>query len=387
MFEFELVATDGAARAGAWRLPHGTVETPCFMPVGTQGTVKALAPSDLETSGAQIVLGNTYHLNLRPGADLVAKFGGLNRFMAWPKPILTDSGGFQVFSLEGIRKITEEGVTFRSHIDGSEHFLSPERAVEIQWALAPDVAMAFDHVIPGGSGRGAVQDALERTQRWLERCRDRHEGLGRQAAGGSGLEAAGGRRQTLVPIIQGGTFTNLRRAALRDILDTGDWHAIAVGGLSVGEPKEEMRAVLEDLQSVLPGGLPRYLMGVGFPADIVASIGLGMDLADCVAPTRMGRHGTAFTDDGQVNIPAARWREDESPLDEGCDCEACRTFSRGYLRHLFAAGELLGVRMLSLHNVRYLIRLAGRARAAIVAGTFAAWSRDWLRRYTSREPE
>jgi len=389
VFEFDIEATDGPARAGVWQLPHGAVPTPCFMPVGTQGTVKALAPSDLAASGAQIVLGNTYHLHLRPGEDLVAHFGGLHRFMAWPKPLLTDSGGFQVFSLEGIRRLTEEGVTFRSHIDGSERFLSPERAMEVQWKLGADVAMAFDHVIPGQGSRSAAQDAVERTQRWLERCRERHEQL---AVGSWKSEVQTSNFQpptvqTLVPIIQGATFTDLRREALRGILATGDWHALAVGGLSVGEPKDLMAQVLRDLQTVLPPALPRYLMGVGFPADLVAAIGMGMDLADCVAPTRMGRHGTAFTDDGQVNVPAAKWREDERPLDADCDCECCRTFSRGYLRHLFAAGELLGVRMLSLHNVRYLIRLVARARAAIVAGRFDAWSREWLGRYSSREQE
>lgn len=393
MFEFTLTASDGAARAGTWQLPHGMVETPCFMPVGTQGTVKALSPSDLEASGAQIVLGNTYHLHLRPGEDLVARFGGLHRFMAWPRPLLTDSGGFQVFSLEGIRTITEEGVTFRSHIDGSERFLSPERATEVQWKLGADVAMAFDHVIPGQGSRSAAQDAVERTQRWLERCRERHQAL---KVEGSKLKVSASSTfnlepstfdQCLVPIIQGATFKDLRREALRGILATGDWHALAVGGLSVGEPKDVMADVLRDLQTVLPPAVPRYLMGVGFPADLVAAVGMGMDLADCVAPTRMGRHGTAFTDDGQLNVPAAKWREDERPLDADCDCECCLTFSRGYLRHLFAAGELLGVRMLSLHNVRYLIRLVARARAAIVAGRFDAWSREWLGRYSSREQE
>ncbi len=379
MFEFEIVATDGAARAGRWHLPHGTVDTPCFMPVGTNGTVKGLAPSDLAASRAQIILANTYHMHLRPGEDVVAKLGGLNRFMAWPGPILTDSGGFQVFSLKGMRKVSDEGVEFRSHIDGSTRFLSPERAVEIQWTLGPDVAMAFDHVIPGQGTRAEADDAHERTLRWLERCRDRHQALRHEHGASRPYD------QTLVPIVQGGVHHDLRRASLAGILGLGDWRAVAVGGLSVGEPKAEMQAVLEDLQTVLPAGLPRYLMGVGFPADIVAAIGLGMDLADCVAPTRMGRHGTAFTDDGQLNMGGLRWREDDAPLDAGCDCETCTTFSRGYLRHLFAAGELLGLRLLALHNVRYLIRLAERARAAVVAGTFTAWSRDWLARYTSRE--
>ena len=375
MFEYEVVATAGAARAGRWRLPHGVVDTPCFMPVGTTGSVKGLTPGDLERSGAQIVLGNTYHLHLRPGEDVVAELGGLHRFMAWPKNILTDSGGFQVFSLKGMRTVSEDGVEFRSHIDGSTRFLSPERATEIQWTLGSDVAMAFDHVIPGQSAHADALDAMQRTHRWLERCRIRHAALAAAAPG----------RQTLVPIVQGGTLVDLRRDAVRDILNAGDWDAIAVGGLSVGEPKAEMQAVLEDLQSVLPASTPRYLMGVGFPRDVVTSIALGMDLADCVAPTRMGRHGTAFTDDGQLNMGGLRWRTDDAPLDPSCDCETCTTFSRGYIRHLFAAGELLGLRLLALHNVRYLIRLAARARAAIVDGHFDGWSREWLARYTSRE--
>jgi queuine tRNA-ribosyltransferase len=403
MFEFEVVATHGAARAGRWHLPHGTVDTPCFMPVGTQGTVKGLAPSDLERSQAQIVLGNTYHLHLRPGEDVVRSLGGLHRFMGWPRNLLTDSGGFQVFSLKGLRKVSEDGVEFRSHLDGSTRFLSPEKAVEIQWALGADVAMAFDHVIPGGASHAEALDAMQRTHRWLERCVKRHEEL--QKAGVGGIVGWGDRKdldarglfhppippshyptpfQTLVPIIQGGTLMDLRRAAVADILSVADWQAIAVGGLSVGEPKAEMRAVLEDLQAVLPPGKPRYLMGVGFPADIVASIALGMDLADCVAPTRMGRHGTAFTDDGQLNMGGLKYRDDDAPLDPGCDCETCTTFSKGYIRHLFAAGELLGLRLLALHNVRYLIRLAQRARAAIIDGSFDGWSRDWLARYTQR---
>jgi queuine tRNA-ribosyltransferase len=375
MFEYELTASDGPARAGRWHLPHGTVETPCFMPVGTNGTVRALAPSDLTDIGASLILGNTYHLHLRPGEDVVAKLGGLHRFMGWDGPILTDSGGFQVFSLEGMRKVSDEGVEFRSHVDGSTRFLSPERVMEIEWALGADVAMAFDHVLPGQSSREHQEEALGRTLRWLARCRERH----------AELAALAPRTQTLVPIIQGGTFPDLRRESLSAVLALGDWRALAVGGLSVGEPKATMREVLGDLETVLPQALPRYLMGVGFPEDVVASIGMGMDLADCVAPTRMGRNGTAFTDDGPVNIRNARFREDDAPLDAGCDCETCRTFSRGYLRHLFAAEELLGLRLLSLHNVRYLIRLAGRAREAIAAGRFAGWSADWTARYSSRE--
>jgi len=375
VFEFEVQATDGAARAGTWRLPHGVVETPCFMPVGTQGTVRTLSPRDLEACGATMVLANTYHLHVRPGEDVVARLGGLHRFMGWPRPLLTDSGGFQVFSLEGRREVGEDGVVFQSHVDGARRRLTPERAVEIQWALGADVAMAFDHVIPGPSGREAAADAAARTLRWLARARDRFAEL---AAGAPD-------RQTLVPIVQGASFDDLRREALAGVLDAGDWRAVAIGGLSVGEPKPRMDGVLECLQPVLPPRLPRYLMGVGFPEDFLAALARGMDLADCVAPTRMGRNGAAFTDDGQVNIRNARHREDDAPLDPTCDCETCTTFSRGYLRHLFAAEELLGLRLLSLHNVRYLIRLAARARDAIVAGNFAGWSRAWLARYGSRE--
>jgi queuine tRNA-ribosyltransferase len=376
VFEFELQATDGNARAGLWRLPRGDVRTPCFMPVGTQGTVRALSPRDLEAVGASLILANTYHLHVRPGEEVVAGLGGLHRFMGWPKPLLTDSGGFQVFSLEGSRTVSEDGVEFQSHVDGMRRRLTPERAVEIQWVLGADVAMAFDHVVPGPCDRATARDAAERTRRWLVRSRDRFAALSREAPA----------RQTLVPIIQGASFPELRRAALEAVLEAGEWRAVAVVGLSVGEPKSAMQAVLADLAPVLPGAIPRYLMGVGFPEDFVAAVARGMDLADCVAPTRMGRNGAAFTDGGQLNIRNARYRKDDAPLDPACDCETCATFSRGYLRHLFAAEELLGLRLLSLHNVRYLIRLAARARDAIVAGTFDGWSRDWLARYTSGEP-
>ncbi len=401
MFDFTVDATCGAARAGRWTLPHGEVPTPCFMPVGTQGTVRALSPRDLEAVGATIVLGNTYHLFLRPGEDVVSRLGGLHRFMGWPHPILTDSGGFQVFSLESLRRVSEEGVEFRSHIDGSARSLTPERAVEVQWTLGSDVAMAFDHVIPGGASREEAKDALDRTLRWLARCKARFEALGREAdsqrpsaisdgAAEGGRPPADGRwptadgpRQTLVPIVQGATYPELRRAGLEGVLGAGDWDAVAIGGLSVGEPKAAMWDALEGLQPILPAGRPRYLMGVGFPEDVVAAVARGVDLVDCVAPTRMGRNGTAFTDAGPVNIRNAAHRDDAGPLDPTCDCETCTTFSRGYLRHLFQARELLGLRLLSLHNVRFLIRLSARARAAVTDGTFDGWSRAWLDRYQS----
>jgi queuine tRNA-ribosyltransferase len=373
MFQFVLAGRSGTARAGTLTLPHGTVETPCFMPVGTQGSVRALSPHDLRAVGAQMVLANTYHLHVRPGEEVVAELGGLHRFMSWDRPLLTDSGGFQVFSLEGFRRVDDDGVDFQSHIDGSRRRLTPERATEIQWTLGADIAMAFDHVVPGGADEATARDAMERTTRWLERCARRH----RELADG---------RQTLWPIVQGGTHRALRQEALQRILDLGTWTGIAIGGLSVGEPKPLMYRTLEDLEPKLPAPLPRYLMGVGFPEDLVAAVEHGVDLFDCVAPTRMGRNGTAFTPEGPLNIRNAAFRTATGPLDAACDCETCVTYSRGYLRHLFAAGELLGLRLLSLHNVRYLIRLAAAMRAAIGSGEFTSWAADWRHRYLHPEP-
>jgi queuine tRNA-ribosyltransferase len=369
VFEFTIAATSGPARTGTLALPHGTVETPVFMPVGTQGTVRALSPNDLRSAGATLVLANTYHLHVRPGEQVVEKLGALHRFMGWDRPLLTDSGGFQVFSLEGSRRVDETGVEFQSHVDGGRRTLSPERATEIQWVLGADIAMAFDHVVPGGADEATARDALERTLRWLERCAKRHAEL-----------TASHDHQTLWPILQGGTHLALREEGLRRIRDLGDWTGLAIGGLSVGEPKAVMYEILERLEPKLPA-LPRYLMGVGFPQDLVAAVERGVDLFDCVAPTRNGRNGSAFTPDGPVNIRNAEHREDQRPLDETCDCEACTTFSRGYLRHLFMAEELLGLRLLSLHNVRYLIRLAQEMRAAIRRNAFGPWAAEWRRRY------
>jgi queuine tRNA-ribosyltransferase len=377
VFDFRLAATSGAARAGTLTLPHGTVDTPCFMPVGTQGTVRALSPGDLKTIGAQIVLANTYHLHVRPGEDVVAKLGRLHRFMGWDRPLLTDSGGFQVFSLASFRRVDEDGVEFTSHVDGAKRYLTPERATEIQWTLGADVAMAFDHVVPGGADEATSRDALERTLRWLERCANRHRELGVLA---SGNLASGD--QTLWPILQGGVHPALRREGLRRILDLGTWTGLAIGGLSVGEPKPVTYEMLEALEPALPRALPRYLMGVGFPEDLVAAVERGVDLFDCVAPTRNGRNGSAFTPDGPINIRNAGFREDAGPLDPTCDCETCREFSRGYLRHLFTADELLGLRLLSLHNVRFLIRLADAMRAAVRTNDFPRWAAAWRRRYT-----
>ncbi len=372
MFDYELTATEGPARAGTLTTPHGTVQTPAFMPVGTHGTVRGLHPDEVRRAGAQIILGNTYHLHLRPGEEVVRALGGLHRFSTWDRPMLTDSGGFQVFSLETFRKISEQGVDFVSHVDGTRRMITPESAVEIQWALGADIAMQFDHVVPGQATHALAREGMERSLRWLERCRDRHA----QLSDG---------RQTLWPIVQGGTHADLRRASLEGILAAGDWTGVAIGGLSVGEPKPVMRRVLEELEPAMPAAVPRYLMGVGFPADLIEGIARGVDLFDCVAATRNGRHGSAWTSGGRVNVKGAAHRTSDQPLDPLCDCETCTRFSRGYLRHLFMAGEMLGLRLVSIHNVRYLIRLGEEARRHILAGTFGAWSHEWLRRHSGQD--
>ena len=372
MFGFELTATEGPARAGTLTTPHGMVHTPAFMPVGTHGTVRGLHPDEVRRAGAQIILGNTYHLHLRPGEDVVRALGGLHRFSTWDRPMLTDSGGFQVFSLETFRKISEQGVDFVSHVDGTRRMITPESAVEIQWALGADIAMQFDHVVPGQASHELAREGMERSLRWLERCRDRHA----QLSDG---------RQALWPIIQGGTHADLRRASLDGIRGAGDWSGIAIGGLSVGEPKPVMHRVLEELEPAMPAAVPRYLMGVGFPADLVEGIARGVDLFDCVAATRNGRHGSAWTSAGRVNVKSAVHRTSDAPLDPLCDCETCTRFSRGYLRHLFMAGEMLGLRLVSIHNVRFLIRLGEEARAHILAGTFGSWSREWLRHHSGHD--
>lgn len=377
MFAFSVDATCGAARAGTLALPHGAVDTPQFMPVGTQGTVRALSPHDLRAVGAQLVLANTYHLHVRPGEQVVAKLGGLHRFMGWDRPLLTDSGGFQVFSLAGSRRVDDEGVEFHSHVDGSRRTLTPERATEIQWMLGADVAMALDHVVAGDADAATARDALERSVRWLARCARRHAEL----ASADRTADPPPIQQTLWPILQGGAHRALREEGLTRILAMGEWTGLAIGGLAVGEPRPVMHELLAALEPRLPPHMPRYLMGVGFPEDLVAAVERGVDLFDCVAPTRNGRNGTAFTADGPVNIRNAQHREDARPLDPTCDCETCTTFSRGYLRHLFVAEELLGLRLLSLHNVRHLIRLADEMRAAIRRHTFGAWADAWRRRY------
>jgi queuine tRNA-ribosyltransferase len=398
-FGFLIDAECESGRAGQFSTPHGPVDTPAFMAVGTQATVKSLDPDDLRAMGAQMILGNAYHLHLRPGDELIRDLGGLHRFMGWDGPILTDSGGFQVFSLEGLRTVTEDGVEFRSHLDGSKRKFTPESVMAIERNLGADVIMQFDHVIPGQSDAAAARDASERSVRWLSRCVAALEQLNAEAGGPppTTTMASAGRPSTIVsppvepshpqalfPIVQGGIHDTLRVEAARAVRELGDWVGFGIGGLSVGEAKPDMYRVLEVLDGELPRDRPRYLMGVGFPEDLVEGVRRGVDLFDCVAPTRMGRNGAAFTRDGRLNIKRAEFRADQRPLDDECDCAACARFSRAYLRHLYTADEMLGLRLLSLHNVHFLVRLMRDARTAIRAGTLDAWATDWLARYHSR---
>jgi len=373
-FRFQVEHTAGRARSGSFATPHGVIETPAFMPVGTLATVKALDPDDLTRMGASMILANAYHLHLRPGDTLVREMGGLHAFMRWDGPILTDSGGFQVFSLETLRTIGEEGVEFRSHINGEKKFFSPEGVIQIERNLGADVIMQFDHVPPGQADAAHARDAMERSVRWLARCLAEFERV---------PPPDGRPPQALFPIVQGGIHPELRRASVAHITGMHAWEGYGIGGLSVGEAKPDMYAMLDITTDLLPEGRPRYLMGVGFPEDLIEGVRRGVDLFDCVAPTRMGRTGAVFTHTGRVNAKRADWRADPGPLDPECDCPTCTRFSRAYLRHLFVTEELLGLRLLSLHNVHFLIRLMRQARAAIAGGTFDAWSADWLARYQS----
>lgn len=373
MFDFTLHATDGAARTGTFTTPHGNVETPAFMPVGTNGSVKGVSPEEIEATGTSMILANTYHLYLRPGHELVRELGGVHEFMRWDGPILTDSGGYQVFSLSASNKIRDDGVVFQSHIDGSSHLFTPEGVMDIQRALGADVVMAFDQCPPGGVTHEEAEAANRRTLDWLSRCRDRFH---------TSEDDEGGGKQSLFPVLQGNIYSDLRLQHLRAFLDLGDWDGMGVGGLSVGEGKDDMWRVLEDLHSEIPGGLPRYLMGVGYPDDLLESVARGYDMFDCVAPTRNARHGTAWTSvEGQVNLKAARFIRDRKPIDPECDCYACRGYDRAYIRHLCVSSELFGARLVSIHNIRFLVRLAEESRERIVNGTFQSWSRDWLERY------
>jgi len=390
-FSFQIEGTAGAARAGVFSTPHGPVETPAFMPVGTLATVKALDPEDLIRMGASMILGNAYHLHLRPGDDVVREMGGLHRFMQWDGPILTDSGGFQVFSLEGLRTIDEEGVEFQSHIDGSRRFFTPELVMQIERNLGADVIMQFDHVIPGQSDEASARDASERSIRWLARCLAEVQRLEQtqplEDPPREGFPADNPRNhQALFPIVQGGIHAHLRREAAEAIRSMHDWAGFGVGGLSVGEEKDAMYEMIDVVNDALPKTHPRYLMGVGFPEDLIEAIRRGVDLFDCVAPTRMGRNGGVFTRDGRLNIKRTEFRTDPRPLDPDCDCSACTRFTRAYLRHLFVSNEILGLRLLSLHNVHFLLSLARSARQSILRGDLEHWSREWLARYHTTSP-
>jgi len=356
MFRFDLIKQDPqtAARLGKITTDHGTVHTPAFMPVGTQGTVKSMLPEEIRNCGAEIILSNTYHLYLRPGHEIVKKLGGLHRFMNWPHPILTDSGGFQVFSLGALRKITPEGVIFRSHIDGSRHVLTPQKAVEIQEALGADIMMCLDECTPYPATWAEAEKSLRLTLQWAERCKSAQTDRGRALFG----------------IIQGSSYLDLRGRALESMVAL-DFDGYALGGVSVGEPKDVMYQITDAVAPRLPSDKPRYLMGVGTPADIVFAVSRGVDLFDCVIPTRCARHGLLFTNGGNVVIKNARWRDDDHPLDETCDCYTCKNYSRGYLRHLYVAGEILAMVLNTIHNVRHYMRLMERIRRAIEENRFA----------------
>jgi len=369
-FNFQLHHTDGAARAGELETPHGKALTPFFMPVATQATVKGLTPEEVRDVGARVVLSNAYHLYLRPGVETVVNLGGLHKFMGWDGPILTDSGGFQAFSMGPLRKVSDDGIRFRSHIDGSEHNFTPELATANQEGLAPDIAMCFDQCIAYGASEKQVRQAMERTHRWAQSCFDAHQSSATGAPSG----------QALFGIVQGGTFPELRDESARAI-SAIPFHGYAVGGLAVGENKEDMYRFTGQVADVLPEDKPRYLMGVGSPEDLVEGVARGIDMFDCALPTRVARNGNLFTPEGRVDITKARYAEQQGPLDETCDCYTCRNYSAAYLRHLFRAKELLGLRLASIHNLRFVLALMERIRASILEKRFDAFRRDFLDRY------
>ncbi|MDQ6981274.1 MAG: tRNA guanosine(34) transglycosylase Tgt [Ghiorsea sp.] len=368
---FKVIAKDeqGFARRGEVTLPHGKVQTPVFMPVGTQATVKSLTPADLtDDIGAEIILGNTYHLMLRPGADVVEKMGGLHKFMAWDRPILTDSGGFQVWSLGDLRKIEPEGVRFQSHIDGSRWFLGPKESMEIQRKLGSDIVMAFDECTPYPATYDEARESMEMSMRWAKDCREHLPVNDSQA---------------LFGIVQGGMYPDLRRESLNAIAEI-DFEGIAIGGLSVGEPKEEMMAMMDALAPHLPEAKPHYVMGVGTPDDLIEGIDRGIDMFDCVMPSRNARNGTLFTDHGKINIKNLKHQTDETPIMDGCTCYTCKNFSRAYLRHLFMAKELLSSRLNTLHNLHYYCDLMHRARTALEEKRWPAFRDEFLKTYRNQ---
>lgn len=364
---YELIHRDKktGARRGVIHTPHGDIQTPVFMPVGTQGAVKAMRPEQVADMGAEIILANTYHLYLRPGHEIVREAGGLHKFMNWDRAILTDSGGFQVFSLGQLRKITEEGVSFQSHIDGSRHMLSPEKAVEIQNALGSDIMMAFDECAPYPADREYIKDSMERTCRWLERCKAAHKDV---------------ERQSLFGIMQGGMYKDLRRESAERIVDL-DLPGYSIGGLSVGEPKELMLDILDDCVDLLPEDKPRYLMGVGTPDYLFEGVERGLDMFDCVEPTRIARHGLATTSHGRINIKNAKFERDFTPLDPECDCYTCRNYSRPYIRHMMKSGEMMSAMLISNHNLHFLIHMMAGIRDAIEEDRFTEFKKEFYEKY------
>jgi queuine tRNA-ribosyltransferase len=377
---FEVTHRDGAARRGLLTTPHGVVDTPVFMPVGTQGAVKAMTPRDLDDVGAAIILGNTYHLYLRPGDDLIARRGGLHRFMGWSRPLLTDSGGYQVFSLAARRTLDERGVRFRSHLDGSAYELTPEKAVDVQAQLGSDIAMVLDECPALPAAEEVLRSSVELTARWAARCRARMLELREHAVAGVTHINTG---QVQFGIVQGGTSPNLRQLSAERTLAVG-FEGYAIGGLSVGESPEEMYRTVESTTPWLPEGQPRYLMGVGTPVDLVECVARGIDMFDCVMPTRNARNGQLFTSQGILNIKNARFAEDDSPVDPGCGCYSCRHFSRAYLRHLFVAGEITASALNTLHNLYYYLDTMKGIRDAIAFGTFEEFRRSLHRSFSRR---
>ena len=362
-FRFDLKKKDAdtSARLGEMITSHGIVHTPAFMPVGTQGTVKSMLPEEIKKCGAEIILGNTYHLYLRPGHETIKKLGGLHRFMNWPDPILTDSGGFQVFSLGALRKITPDGVMFRSHIDGAKHFLTPQKAIEIQEMLGADIMMCLDECTPYPATLSQAEESLNLTIKWAQLCK----------------MAKTDSDKALFGIIQGGSYLDLRKQAVEQITSLC-FDGYALGGVSVGEPKEIMYKITDSITTLLPADKPRYLMGVGKPEDIVFGVSCGIDMFDCVIPTRCARHGLLFTNAENIVIKNARWREDNNPVDETCDCYTCKNYSRAYLRHLYVAGEILAMVLNTIHNVRYYMRLMEQIRTTLKDGYFLKFKKDFL---------
>ena len=374
-FAFSIHATDGAARTGAIAMERGVIRTPAFMPVGTAATVKAMKPADVERAGADIILGNTYHLMLRPGAERVARLGGVHRFMAWEKPILTDSGGYQVMSLSALTKRSEEGVAFASHLDGTRHMITPERSIEIQRLLGSNIVMAFDELVPTTSTREVQAAAMERSMRWARRSRDAFDSGGDHAA-----------HNAIFGIQQGALDEGLRKASADALIDIG-FDGYAIGGLAVGEGQEAMFGCLDFAPAQLPADRPRYLMGVGKPTDIVGAVERGVDMFDCVMPTRSGRTGQAFTRQGPINIRNARFAEDQAPLDPECACAVCSTWTRAYVHHLVRAGEMLGAMLMTEHNIAFYEALMADLRAAIAGGTLAGFATTFRARYGAAKGE